>query len=234
MSNPSKSNSRSDPKSEPAQIYVFSPPLGRETDFAPALQEALAGAQAAGCAIACVYLDVAALSDGDASRIASPLAPLAQAAGAAVLVNDPRVAGRIKADGVHVRASGEALEGALAEAAESMRPDRIVGAGLLRSRHDAMTAGESDVDYICFGEPSPDGWRPDFSDTLERVSWWADVFNVPCVGYAGTSDEAVQIAQAGADFVALGDAIWSDPRGPKAAMEEIARLVLLAERAQPS
>ena len=72
------------------------------------------------------------------------------------------------------------------------------------------------------------------SDTLERVSWWADVFNVPCVGYAGTSDEAVQIAQAGADFVALGDAVWSDPRGPKAAMEEIARLVLLAERAQPS
>lgn len=228
------SKSKSDPKAEPAQLYLFTPPLAREVDFAPALQEALAGAQAAGFPVASVYLDVAALSDGDASRIASPLAPLAQAAGAAVLVNDLRVAGRIKADGVHVRASGDALEPALIEAAESMRPDRIVGAGLLRSRHDAMTAGESDVDYICFGEPSPDGWRPDIADTLERVSWWADVFNVPCVGFAGTLAEAVQIAEAGADFVALGDAVWSDPRGPKAAMEEAAQLIAQARRAQAS
>lgn len=227
------SKSKPDPRQEPAQIFLFTPPLARDIDFAPMLQEALAGAQAAGLPVASVYLDVASMSDGDASRIASPLAPLAQAAGAAVLVNDPRVAGRIKADGVHVRASGEALEPALIEAAESMRPDRIVGAGLLRSRHDAMTAGESDVDYICFGEPSPDGWRPDFADTLERVAWWADVFNVPCVGFAGSLEEAVQIAQAGADFVALGDAIWSDPRGPGAAMEDIAQSVAQAGRAQP-
>jgi thiamine-phosphate pyrophosphorylase len=228
------SKAKADPKSEPPQLYLFTPPLGRAIDFAPALQEALAGAQEAGFSVASVYLDVAGLSDGDATRIAAPLAPLAQAAGAAVLVNDPRVAGRIKGDGVHVRASGDALEPALEEAAESMRPDRIVGAGLLRSRHDAMTAGEGDVDYICFGEPSPDGWRPDIADTLERVSWWADVFNVPCVGFAGTLEEAVQIAEAGADFVAIGDAIWSHPLGPRVAMEEVAALIAKAGRTSSS
>ena len=48
------------------------------------------------------------------------------------------------------------------------------------------------------------------------------------------AEEAAEELRGTIDFVALGDAIWSDPRGPKAAMEEIARLVLLAERAQPS
>jgi thiamine-phosphate pyrophosphorylase len=42
----------------------------------------------------------------------------------------------------------------------------------------------------------------------ERLSWWAEVFEAPCVGYAGSPDEIAALVTAGADFVALGDWIW--------------------------
>ena len=72
-----------------------------------------------------------------------------------------------------------------------------------------MSAGEAGVDYVMFGEPRPDGWTPPFEETLERTLWWADIFETPCVAYAGGPDDAEALAAAGADFVALGDSIWS-------------------------
>ena len=35
---------------------------------------------------------------------------------------------------------------------------------------------------------------------------------MPCVGYAASHDEVAPLAQAGADFVALGDWIWTHPK----------------------
>jgi thiamine-phosphate pyrophosphorylase len=54
----------------------------------------------------------------------------------------------------------------------------------------------------------------------ERISWWADVFVVPCVGYAPTLSAIPKIAEANADFILLDDAIWRDPRGAHAALAE--------------
>ena len=62
-----------------------------------------------------------------------------------------------------------------------------------------------------FGEPDANDRRPGLAATEERVAWWADVFEAPCVGYAGALDEVAPLVQAGADFVALGDFLWSDP-----------------------
>ncbi len=147
-----------------------------------------------------------------------------QARGAAALFADPRIAGRANADGVHVFGQGEPLLAALEDAISSMKPQRIVGAGGLRTRHDAMSAGELDIDYVSFGDPSPDGWSPDIEFIVERVGWWSGIFNVPCVGFAPALADVERIAMAGADFVALGDCVWSDPRGPAAAMAEAAVL----------
>src|SRR5580704_1881579 len=92
------------------------------------------------------------------------------------------------------------------------------GAGGLRSRHDAMLAGESGADYVLFGEPDRRGNRPPFGAVEDRVKWWADLVEVPCIGYAGEADEVRLLAQAGADFVALGDWIWTHPQGAAAAV----------------
>ena len=200
-------------------LYLFSPLIERAEDIAPALTAALGAAD-----VACVFLRLAAMGESEGARVASKLAPIVQARGAAALFADPRIAGRANADGVHVFGQGEPLLAALEDAIASMKPQRIVGAGGLRTRHDAMSAGELDIDYVSFGDPSPDGWSPDIEFIVERVGWWSGIFNVPCVGFAPALADVERIAMAGADFVALGDCVWSDPRGPAAAMAEAAVL----------
>jgi thiamine-phosphate pyrophosphorylase len=66
---------------------------------------------------------------------------------------------------------------------------------------------------------------------VERVAWWAGIFNVPCVGYAQSLTEVENLVQAGADFVAVGDALWNDPRGVEAAMQDISKILAKAREA---
>lgn len=207
------------------RLYLFSPVVTGADDVAPALSAALEAAD-----VACVFLRLAAMGESDNARVAARLVPIVQARGAAALVADQRIAGRSNADGVHVFGQSESLLAALDDAIASMKPQRIVGAGGLRSRHDAMSAGERDIDYVCFGDPAPDGWSPDADFIIDRVEWWSGIFNVPCVGFAPSLNDVERIAMAGADFVALGDAVWADPRGPSVAIAEAAAILARCER----
>jgi thiamine-phosphate pyrophosphorylase len=88
-----------------------------------------------------------------------------------------------------------------------------------------MAAGEAGVDYVLFGEPDAHGERPSVEAIAERLQWWAELFEPPCVGYALSLQEAFDFAAAGADFVLVGDFIWADPRGPAAALAEAAAAI---------
>jgi thiamine-phosphate pyrophosphorylase len=57
---------------------------------------------------------------------------------------------------------------------------------------------------------------------LERVAWWAEVFEIPCVGFAATAEEIGPLVAAGADFIALGEWIFDDARGAAQAIAEAA------------
>jgi thiamine-phosphate pyrophosphorylase len=59
----------------------------------------------------------------------------------------------------------------------------------------------------------------------ERLDWWAELFEPPCIGYAASRDEAYEFARAGADFVLVGDAVWADPRGAVAALGDFDRAI---------
>ncbi|WP_426420978.1 thiamine phosphate synthase [Bradyrhizobium genosp. A] len=149
------------------------------------------------------------------SRIKA-LAPVVQNAGAALLVDGhPEIVARGGADGAHL--AGIA---ALEEAMPSLKPDRIAGVGGLETRHESMNAGEMGADYLLFGEPDAKGQRPSSQAVAERLDWWAELFEPPCVGFAVTFEEAHDFAASGADFVLVGDLVWADPRGPKAALIE--------------
>jgi thiamine-phosphate pyrophosphorylase len=188
-----------------SQIYLLTPLLREAdlSDFASTLASVLGGGE-----VACVLARLAPDAEGDAKKIVTRLVEIAANAGAAMLVdNDPRLAARIGADGAHMTSGGAALSEALA----SLKPERIVGVGLLRTRDEAMNAGEAGADYVMFGEPRRDGFTPPAGETLERVEWWAEIFEPPCVGYAASLGDIAPLADAGADFVALGDAIWSAP-----------------------
>jgi thiamine-phosphate pyrophosphorylase len=202
------------------QLYIFTPLL-QETDvFTPLLQ--------AGCdavEVACVLIRAA--PSADLKKIAKTLVPVIQQRGAAALIDsDARIAAHVQADGAHLRFAEDALQAALS----SLKPERIVGVGGLKLRDDAMTAGESGIDYVMFGEPTADGYVPTIATTVEKVEWWADIFSLPCVGFAATIHDVAALSAAGADFVALGDAIWTDPRGPAAALQEAHRLLLAHAR----
>jgi thiamine-phosphate pyrophosphorylase len=169
------------------------------------------------CDVACVLLRTAAHREDEKEKIVRALAPLVQRHGVACLVaDDPRLALRAGADGVHIDGSGERFEGAL----RSIKPGHIVGAGGLPTRDAAMTAGEAGADYVMFG-----GDAETHAQIFERVAWWAEIFNVPCVGYAHDLASIGDLARAGADFIALGDAVFADPRGAAAALRDAARLI---------
>jgi thiamine-phosphate pyrophosphorylase len=59
----------------------------------------------------------------------------------------------------------------------------------------------------------------------ERLQWWAELFEPPCVGYAASREEAYEFALAGADFILVGDLAWADPRGAAAALADIGQAV---------
>jgi len=204
------------PALPPCALYLVTPPLSAANArrIAEAFGEALAAAP-----VASALVRIARQAAGDAKAIAAPFVDAATAADCAALVEDPRLAARIGADGVHVAGAGAALDDALA----SLKPERIVGAGGLMSRHEAMTAGEKGADYVMFGEPFAAPPMA-FDALLERVAWWAELFETPCVAYAQSLDAAEALARAGADFVAVDRAIW-DAASPAEAARRIRHII---------
>jgi len=195
------------------RLYLATPPLVDGAAFAARLTEALDAAD-----IAAVLLRFAPGDDRSLIKRIKALASLVQDRGAALLLDGHvEIVARAGADGAHVGGID-----ALGEVLTALKPDRIVGAGALHSRHDAMSAGEAGADYVLFGEPDRNGHRPALEAITERVQWWAEVFEPPCVGYAATLGEVGALAAAGADFVLLDDAVWNDPRGITAALSDAA------------
>lgn len=164
--------------------------------------------------VAAVLLRLAAADERTLINRIKEIAPAVQDRGIALLL-DGRVdlAARAGADGAHV--SG--IE-AIKDAVSAFKRERIVGAGGLASRHDAMVAAESGVDYVMFGEPDAAGKRPSFEAIQDRVAWWSEVFEVPCVAYADSMAEVDALGAA--EFVALGPFVFDDPRGPAAAVAD--------------
>jgi thiamine-phosphate pyrophosphorylase len=160
---------------------------------------------------------------------AKALAPSVQDAGAALLLDGHvELVARSGADGAHLTGLAS-----LEEALPSLKPDRIAGVGGLATRHDSMSAGEMGADYVLFGEPDAKGQRPSMEAIAERLQWWAELFEPPCAGFAASREEAYAFAAAGADFVLIGDFVWSDPRGAPAALADAAQAIRQACAAAP-
>jgi thiamine-phosphate pyrophosphorylase len=155
------------------------------------------------------------------------LAPVIQDGGGALLLDGHvELVARAGADGAHLTGI-EAMEDAM----PTLKPDRIAGVGGLATRHDSMAAGEAGADYVLFGEPDAKGQRPSVEAIAERLQWWAELFEPPCVGFAASREEAHEFAVAGADFVLVGDFIWNDKRGAKAALMEAEQTIRQAQAA---
>ena len=198
------------------RLYLVTPPLGEAASFLRELGTALAAGD-----VAALLLRLEAADERTLINRANSVAAVVQRRDVALLIDDhPELAARAGVDGAHLFGIS-----ALTEAIGALKPDRIAGAGGLRSRHDAMLAGEAGADYVMFGDPDGRGSRPPLEATTERLGWWSQLFEPPCVGYAGSNDEIAPLAQAGADFIALGEWLWIQNEGPAAAIAAAALLL---------
>jgi len=207
------------------RIYLATPAVDDPSALVADLPGLLAGAD-----VAAVLLRLQMTDQRSMISNVKTLAPAIQNAGAALLLDGHvELVARAGADGAHL--SGIA---ALEEALPTLKPDRIAGVGGLETRHDSMLAGELGVDYVLFGEPDAHGKRPSAEAIAERLDWWAELFEPPCIGYATSREEVYEFARAGADFVLVDEAIWADPRGASAALAEIGQAIRQAHAAARS
>jgi len=212
------------------RLYLATPIVDDPSVLVTGLPGLLAGAD-----IAAVLLRLEVTDQRTMMARIKMLAPAIQNAGAALLLdgksldNHVELVARAGADGAHL--TGIA---ALEEALPSLKPDRIAGLGGLATRHDSMVAGELGADYVLFGEPDAQGKRPSVDAVAERIDWWAELFEPPCIGYAASREEAYELARSGADFVLVDDAVWADPRGAAAALAEIGQAIRQAHAAARS
>ncbi|CAN5362656.1 thiamine phosphate synthase [soil metagenome] len=198
------------------RLYLATPLVADPAQLASQLPALLASAD-----IAAVLLRLTPSDERGIIQRAKALAPAVQKSGAALLLDGHyEQVPRSGADGANVTGI-EAMQ----EAMPTLKPDRILGVGGLITRHDAMMAGEAGADYVLFGEPDAQGERPSPDAIGERLNWWAELFEPPCVGFAASLDEARLFASAGADFILAGDFIWQDARGPQAALGDAAAAI---------
>ncbi len=204
-----------------ARLYLITPIL-EDASFAPRLTEACATG-----AVAAVLLRLAPADERTLTNQVKALAPAAQEHAAAVIVTTDgkadlaTIAARGGADGVHIAGDPTLVR----ELRDRLKSERALGVGAIRTKDDAMTFGEAGVDYLLFGEPRPDGSLPSLDSVVERASWWAEIFETPCAAYAPSLDAVETLAATNAEFVALGDAVWSHPDGPAAGVKAAAEIL---------
>jgi thiamine-phosphate pyrophosphorylase len=189
-------------RTEPCRLYLISPQeVGGNF---PDRLKSVAGDEA----VAAFQLRVKDVAEHELARLAEPLQRICADAGVAFIVNDSmQLAKRLGADGVHLGQQ----DGDVREARALLGPQAQIGVTCQDSRHLAMAAGEAGADYVAFGafyptttKPSP--YRPDPA----ILSWWSSVFEVPCVAIGGiTPANAKPLIDAGADFLAVCQAVWS-------------------------
>jgi thiamine-phosphate pyrophosphorylase len=208
-----------EPRPKP-RLYLITPPVDDADAFAGPLQAALDAGD-----VAAVLLRLPPGDQRAMINVATALAALVHAKDAAlVLDGHADLVARAGADGAHLAGLAE-FEASVG----TLKPDRIAGAGSLDTRHAAMTAAEQGCDYVMFGEPDKSGERPAFDAVQERVTWWAEVFEAPCVAYAAAVGEVEPLVKAGADFIALGDWIWADPQTVSAKITDVSRYLVVPE-----
>ena len=204
------------PRTEPAKLYLISP-----QDVGGAFPDRLKAALEPGVAAA-FQLRVKDIDEHELARLAVPLQRICADANVAFIVNDSMaLAKRLGADGVHLGQS----DGDIREARALLGPSAQIGRTCHDSRHLAMEAGEAGADYVAFGAFYPTTTKPsNYRPAPAILSWWASVFEIPCVAIGGiTPANAKRLVDAGADFIAVCQAVWGkdDTAAAVKAFEEV-------------
>ena len=204
-------------RAQSCSLYLISP-----QDVSGAFPDRLKAALEPGVATA-FQLRVKDVGEHELAKLAEPLQRICADASVAFIVNDSvALAKRLGSDGVHLGQS----DGDIREARAILGPEAQIGRTCHDSRHFAMEAGEEGADYVAFGAfyettTKPSHYRPEPA----ILTWWSTLFEIPCVAIGGIKPEnAAPLVEAGADFLAVCQAVWG--KDDPAAAAESFRTVL--------
>ena len=189
------------PRRQPCELYLISP-----QEVGGAFPERLKAAFAGG-PVAAFQLRVKDVEEHELARLADPLQRICDDHDVAFIVNDSvSLAKRLGADGVHLGQS----DGDLREARAILGPSVQIGRTCHDSRHLAMQAGEDGADYVAFGAFYETTTKPsDYRPQPQLLSWWAALFEIPCVAIGGiTPANVAPLVAAGADFAAVCQGVF--------------------------
>ena len=189
------------------RIVLIAPPLATAEHICAAFE---------GGDVASLILPENGMDDATFQAFAEKIVPIAQGAGIAVIIaGDSRVAGRVRADGIHVEAGAQEL----AETIERVADKMMVGTGGAKTRDEALELGEERPDYMFFGRFGYDNKPEPHHRNLSLGEWWAEMIQIPCIVMAGSELASVTaVAATGAEFVALSSAVYANGLDPRAAV----------------
>ncbi len=196
------------------RLVLIVPEIADPDERARIVADALRGGD-----VASVILPQYGLDDASFQKHAERIVPVVQEMGVAALIaGDSRVAGRARADGLHVTGSAQELSDAI----DHHAPKLIVGGGKAADRHAALEIGEVRPDYIFFGKLDGDIKPEAHPKNLDLAEWWASMIEIPCIVMGGSDPaSAVAVAATGAEFVALRLAVFADPAAAARVVAEV-------------
>ena len=211
----------------PCRLYLITPPRIDLATFPDLLAAALDAGD-----VASVQLRLKDCDDDAIRRAADALRPVTQSRDRAFIMNDrPDLALATGCDGVHIGQD----DASYATARQILGLDRIVGVTAHDSRHLAMEGAEAGADYVAFGAFFPtDTKTAKGRATPDLLTWWSEIFTVPCVAIGGiTPENCAPLVEAGADFLAVISSVWNHAAGPAGAVKAFGLAIAAATQGGP-
>lgn len=179
--------------------------------------------------VAAVQLRLPDADDATIRRAVEKLQPIARSRDVAFLLSESiELAAELGCDGVHL-----AKGAGYAAARKHLGAKASIGVSCYDSRHLGMDAAEAGADYVSFGaffdSQSVTVTNPASIETLE---WWSEIMTTPAVAIGGiTAANCAPLVTAGADFLAVIQAVWGHEGGAAAGVKALAQAIVDAEAA---
>ncbi len=191
------------------QLYLITPASLEPEAFSDRLALALDAGP-----VAALQLRLKGVDDDGLRRAIDVLRPVAQRRGVAFILNDrPDLAAETGCDGAHIGADDMP-----AEQARRLLGNLQLGVSCYDSRDLAMQAGDAGADYVAFGAFFPSITKQASAHPGPGLlSWWSELMEPPVVAIGGiNAGNCAKLVAAGADFLAVVNAVWGHPEGEAA------------------
>lgn len=155
--------------------------------------------------IGCVRLALGTRDEDRIARAADALRDVTHARDVALVIETHlQMVERLGLDGVHLTDSARSV----AKTRKELGEDAIVGCYCGTSRHDGMTAGELNADYVSFGPVGTTALGDGSQAELALFEWWSMMIEVPVVAEGALTPALITALTPHTDFFGIGDEIW--------------------------